>query len=228
MAAEVKGLHLKTTWKGNTIISDGFLPNPASVRSWATQQDKDGTPDVWKDSDGRLYGPLEPLDGDEVWFVYLNGNLEFPEGSVDITRLGETKTLQLEHMTHRMRLKRWYKIAEFYASFGWPFTGCLTFSWFLGTAGVPRRNHKPTMRVWVVLPLWDSTNNYPRVWDMMIAPAKEGFEPKVFTNKDEAHKYYDSVCAEEDGYDSDDVNKQTHMFEGEFVDGTFVKSASKK
>lgn len=118
MAAPVKGFHQITTWQGNTILTDHFLPKPASVRSWATQQDKDGTPKVWRDSDGRLYGPLKPLDGDEVWFVYKNGNLEFPEGSVDITRLGETKTLQLEHMSFRMRLKRDYKIAEFYASFG--------------------------------------------------------------------------------------------------------------
>lgn len=63
---------------------------------------------------------------------------------------------------------------------------------------------------------------------MMIAPAKEGFECKIFTDKHEAEKYFDYVCAAEDTYNSDEVNKQTHMFEGEFVDGTFVKSASKK
>ena len=110
MAAELKGPHYTFTPKGNVIISDEFIPNPASVRSWATKQDKDGTPEVWKDSDGRLYGPLKPLDGKEVWFVYLNGNLEFPEGSVDITRLGETKTLQLEHMTHRTASTLSYQI----------------------------------------------------------------------------------------------------------------------
>ena len=83
------------------------------------------------------------------------------------------------------------------------------------------------------MPLWDYNDRPAMVWAMLAESKRDGFEPKVFTNKEDAEEYLEKLEVHLDekypvGELNEMMNIQNWMFECKVFSPPLVKSASKK